>query len=207
MYLFQIAAQVVDQGETEHGAVGSGDKKRLGRRTAGDNPGGCRCRKPVYCRLGAAHQSVSQADPLIFKRFVVVVVAIGIGRQTIGITGVDDIIVKRGAEVGIVAHQADDSGGVIVERGKDSLVAVGPGRRHILERHAVKRLVIHGDFHRLGDLACIDLCGHLQQHRFRWRNTRNPVVDLHGLLARARLRNACRQTQAGNKKACAQPGE
>ncbi len=40
VYLFQIAAQVVDERKTKHGAVGTGDKKCLGGSAAGNHARG-----------------------------------------------------------------------------------------------------------------------------------------------------------------------
>ncbi len=38
----------------------------------------------------------------------------------------------------VVAHHADDGGGVVVERREHRLVAIGPRRREILQRHACR---------------------------------------------------------------------
>ncbi len=61
-----------------------------------------------------------------------IVVADRIRGETGGIAGVEIIAEEHLAKILIVAHHADDRGGVIIQWRKDGAVAVGPGRHQVL---------------------------------------------------------------------------
>ena len=51
---------------------------------------------------------------------------------------VHDVIRQHAAEILVVAHDADDRRGVVVQRCEDRLIAVGPRRREVLQRDAIE---------------------------------------------------------------------
>src|SRR5690606_8602699 len=61
VHLFQVVAQMVEQGETEHGAVGAGTEEGLGGGAGGDHAGGRIGRQPVAAGLSHPHQMVLKA--------------------------------------------------------------------------------------------------------------------------------------------------
>ncbi len=185
LHLFHVAAQMVDQRETEHRAVGAGDEERLRCGARRDHARRGRRRQPGRARLRGARESRAQVHAARFELLVVIVAGRRIGRHAAGVAArVENVGRQHRIERQVVAHHADHGGGVVVERSEHRLFAIGPRRHQVLERDVVERAAVHGDARRAGRVSR-QQGGHLIEHARARCDTGDALVDALGLLARA----------------------
>ena len=195
--LLQVHAQVVEQGEAKHGAIGAVDKEGPGRGAAGHHTRHRRRRQAGYATLGVAHQyrRIAEIAATGFQEFIVAVVAAGIGGNARHGAAIEDVAVQQLAKVHLVAHHADDGGAVVVQRCEHVLGLISPGADPVFQGDRVEVTggghagrAIDGVQGRLGGTAPAAY-GRLHgiEHGIGGRHAGQAIVYAPGLLARPRL--------------------